>query len=72
MNDPGGIFSWLMLMVYVQGNMATISKVGMFLLSIMMLLFSATHSIVLEPDENHIKSATFFLKKLKWDQEKLQ
>jgi len=56
-----------MLMVFVHLNMATISKVAMFLLSIMMLLFSITHSIVLEHNENHIKSATFFLKKLKWD-----
>ena len=53
-----------MLMVYVQVNMATITKVAMFLLSIMMLLFNATHSVVLEPDESFIKSATFFSKEI--------
>ena len=53
-----------MLMVYVQVNMATITKVAMFLLLIMMLLFNATHSVILELDENHIKSATFFSKEI--------
>ncbi|WVY99064.1 hypothetical protein V8G54_031215 [Vigna mungo] len=46
-------------------NMRSISKVAMILLSIMMLLSDATHSVVLESSENYIKSTTFFLKKFK-------
>ncbi|KAL9303467.1 hypothetical protein ACSQ67_020730 [Phaseolus vulgaris] len=40
-------------------NMRTISKLTMIFISIMILLFGTTHSVVLESDENHIKSATF-------------
>ena len=60
MVDPRYTFLWLMLMVYEQVNMATTSKVVMISLSIMMMLFSTTLSVVLEFDENHIKSTTFF------------
>ncbi|QCE04633.1 Stress up-regulated Nod 19 [Vigna unguiculata] len=44
--------------------MATTSKVVMISLSIMMMLFSTTLSVVLEFDENHIKSTTFFSEKV--------
>ncbi|KAL9303466.1 hypothetical protein ACSQ67_020729 [Phaseolus vulgaris] len=40
-------------------NMRTISKLTMIFISTMIFLFGTTHSIVLESDENHIKSATF-------------
>ena len=62
MNDLGAIFSQPMLMVYMQVNMGIISKVAMFFLLIMIFLFSTTHSVVLEPTENHIKLATYFSK----------
>ncbi|KAL9303381.1 hypothetical protein ACSQ67_020644 [Phaseolus vulgaris] len=40
-------------------NMKTLSKVAIILLSMMMLLPSTTHSIVVESNESYIKSATF-------------
>ena len=43
--------------------MTTISKVTMILLSIIILFFSTTYSIVLESDESYIKSTTFFSEK---------
>jgi len=72
MTYPRYTFLWLMLMVYEQLNMATTYKVTMISLSIMMMLFSTTLSVVLEFDENHIKSTTFFSEKIEGGQEKLQ
>ncbi|KAL9303329.1 hypothetical protein ACSQ67_020592 [Phaseolus vulgaris] len=44
-------------------NMKTLSKVAIILSSMMMLLPSTTHSIVVESNESYIKSATFLSEK---------
>ena len=52
--------------------MKTLSKVAINLLSIMMLLPSITHSIILESNEdNYIKSATFLSEKFEVDPGKI-